>query len=313
MSLGGERSPLEGIVGVLRESPRPLTAEEIASDLAQNDTSVTRENALSVLRGPLQSFVSMDRGDRFSLLTDPTLARSGRALPTIGGGTQTADRLPSNLAPDFATKISAQLEEWKKDLINFGRNNKLLYFNTSRRTRLRLTEPGLTDLYEGLVLRDKTYSFAVPREGNMDLLELEAGGDDRSFTERRGDVVVDYAASSAKDVAALQRKLFRLRSDARSTLNEQGINTLHLSLGILEWAESVASEERVKSPLILIPVSLEREHNGPYQLGSFEGDVAINPTLLYRLKNDFEIDLPSFDPYDGFGETPDPLGYLDTV
>ena len=47
-------------------------------------------------------------------------------------------------------------------------------------------------------------------------LELAEQAEEEQFPERRGDIAVDYAASSAKDVVSLQRKLFRLRADARN-------------------------------------------------------------------------------------------------
>ena len=45
---------------------------------------------------------------------------------------------------------------------------------------------------------------------------------------------------------------------ARTSLEEQGVNILYITLGMLQWYESDSSEEARIAPLILIPVTLDR-------------------------------------------------------
>ena len=51
-----------------------------------------------------------------------------------------------------------------------------------------------------------------------------------------------------------ERRLTRLRAQARDDLNNRGINTLYVAFGLLEWKEAPASEEIIRSPLLLVPV-----------------------------------------------------------
>src|SRR5205823_3233239 len=119
----------------------------------------------------------------------------------------------------------------------------LLFFESSRRTKLKLDAPPPDVLYEGLVLRDKSFTFGVPIGVDIGVAELDDETGTGIARERRGDIAVDYGVSSAKDVVSLQQKLFRLRSDANTILNEQGINTLHVALGFLRWRESDDSSD----------------------------------------------------------------------
>jgi RNA polymerase-binding transcription factor DksA/very-short-patch-repair endonuclease len=305
---------LDEVVAVLRGADVPLRARDIVTrlDPGADPTELKRE-VNRLLYGPLRSFVAQDGDSRWRLVRDPTLAAPREVRTRAVANTTGVPEREVPVAPDVAATIQRSLEAWKKDLIDFGRKNKLLYFNSSRRTKLKLTKPTLESLYEGLVLRDKTYTFSTPIRGDLDLIELQDDVETPDVGERRGDIEVDYELSSAKDVVSLQRKLFRLRTDARSTLNEQGINTLHVGLGVLRWQESDASAEWIDSPIVLIPSSLDREKNGPYKLSGFEGDVVVNPTLAHRLRHDFDLELPPLDPFDGFGEEADPVGYLAAI
>ncbi|MFO0001490.1 MAG: DUF4011 domain-containing protein, partial [bacterium] len=66
-----------------------------------------------------------------------------------------------------------------------------------------------------------------------------------------------------------------------------GVNILYLALFFLEW---FPDEEIAKSPLLLIPVSLERKGlSGSFKLSLIDDEIRINPTLIYKLERDFGI------------------------
>ncbi len=90
----------------------------------------------------------------------------------------------------------------------------------------------------------------------------------------------------------LARALYNLRARARAALEEQGVNVLFVAFGLLHWIDPT-TKENVASPLLLVPVMLAREGLlRPYTLSMFEDDVVLNPTLLYKLRADFGLDLP---------------------
>ena len=58
---------------------------------------------------------------------------------------------------------------------------------------------------------------------------------------------------------ALDHSLRRIEEQARSTIEEQGVNTLFVALGILHYRESRDSDTCAKAPLVLLPVELARK------------------------------------------------------
>jgi very-short-patch-repair endonuclease/SpoU rRNA methylase family enzyme len=94
-----------------------------------------------------------------------------------------------------------------------------------------------------------------------------------------------------------ERKASGLSTGARTSIQETGRNTLYLAFGMLEWFESESSDVRFISPLLLYPVSIERESvRGQYRyfIKAHEDEVEVNPCLRERLRRDFGIELPDF-------------------
>ena len=58
-----------------------------------------------------------------------------------------------------------------------------------------------------------------------------------------------------KELEALLRKI---RSQAKTVVEETGSNVLYMAFGFLEWYESSDSDKKRLAPLLLIPTQLER-------------------------------------------------------
>ena len=94
-----------------------------------------------------------------------------------------------------------------------------------------------------------------------------------------------------------EHKASGLSTGARTSIQETGRNTLYLAFGMLEWFESESSDVRFISPLLLYPVSIERESlRGQYRyfIKAHEDEVEVNPCLRERLRRDFGMELPDF-------------------
>lgn len=183
--------------------------------------------------------------------------------------------------------IDRRVEEWKRRLLDLSGRNPLLYFGRSRTTVVQITAPSPDVLLSALV-DGKSLRFPAPFQRS--LLDLLAAEDEPREVQRQ--VVRQGDLETAGQVEELQRKLSRLRSAGRSSVEEQGINTLYAALGFLEWRESDQAQEIVRSPLVLAPVGLRYERNTPYALESLDEDITDNPALKYRLELDFRLPLP---------------------
>ena len=96
----------------------------------------------------------------------------------------------------------------------------------------------------------------------------------------------------------LENILHKTDLSSRTIVQESGSNMLYLILGILEWTER-NSTTVLKSPLIMVPVHLQRgkinKKTDSYGYSiSYNGDlISTNESLSQKLKNDFNVNLPS--------------------
>jgi hypothetical protein len=103
----------------------------------------------------------------------------------------------------------------------------------------------------------------------------------------------------------LERKVSAIREDAKLAYQELGLGTLFAAFCFLEWYESTSSNEPIYSPLLLLPVQIDRElRHGQYRYFIEAGDGSeplTNVSLRERLRRDFGLVLPEVDEDD----TPD--------
>src|SRR5262249_38662937 len=109
-------------------------------------------------------------------------------------------------------------------------------------------------------------------------------------TARRGRLIVQTACTRGE----LEKRLLATQHTARTFIEEQGVNTLFLALGMLCWYETDSSQEKRRSPLILVPVELERANAGDrFTLRYTEEEVVGNVSLSTYLHASFGIQCPA--------------------
>ncbi|HYV06928.1 MAG TPA: DUF4011 domain-containing protein, partial [Blastocatellia bacterium] len=105
--------------------------------------------------------------------------------------------------------------------------------------------------------------------------------DPSSLDERQTD---DWLQTMSRP-EALDKSLRRIDEQARLAIDEQGVNTLFLALGVLHYKESQDSEQVFKAPLVLLPVELVRKSaRSGYQVRATDEDPIVNPALIEYLK-----------------------------
>ena len=90
----------------------------------------------------------------------------------------------------------------------------------------------------------------------------------------------------------LERKINSIRRLSRTSLTEKGVNTLYLAMGFLEWVESENSDDKILSPLLLLPVELEEKKTkkgSEFILSNNGGDIQVNIALKAKMEKDFGI------------------------
>lgn len=93
----------------------------------------------------------------------------------------------------------------------------------------------------------------------------------------------------------MEKILISLERDARMVIEETGSNMLYLILGLLKYNDAKNSEIFNESPLVIIPIILnKKKKNNRYEFSlEYTGDgIDANSSLAEKLKNDYGIILP---------------------
>ena len=109
----------------------------------------------------------------------------------------------------------------------------------------------------------------------------------------------------------LERLAQRVYSKGQSFLEETGVNVIQGAFGFIEWSESENSEDRLFSPLILLPVAFSKKKSkGGFKFSatSTGEEATLNRFIFEKLKRDFGVILPEFDAEEDGVE-----GYMDRV
>jgi len=178
--------------------------------------------------------------------------------------------------------VNVKIETWKNKLLDLSKRNRLLNYRETKRSSLKILSPECFELYSSFMQDEQPLTFP-----NL-FYESEAGEEDDGEE-------VYYPIKTNQSPKDTQRTLKSLRDKAKIALEEQGVNILYLSFGFLKWTESQDSDYWFNSPILLVPASLTIESiASPYILSLREDEIVINPTLSYKLENDFGITLPKY-------------------
>ncbi|WP_349317275.1 DUF3320 domain-containing protein [Chitinophaga sp. MM2321] len=111
----------------------------------------------------------------------------------------------------------------------------------------------------------------------------------------------DTRLQTNENQVSLHTRLLNTYYAARMSIEEQGVNILYLSLGMLHWQEAGSEEVRM-APLIMVPVLLDRSSaRERFRLKYTLEEVGANISLQAKMKSEFNIiipDLPEADDFD---------------
>jgi hypothetical protein len=186
-------------------------------------------------------------------------------------------------------RVRAQLKRWQEKLLDLSKANPLLGVNRSRVSKLRISEPSANALFRDFVVAEDTklkipHVVKTPREPVSEP-ELEHRPE-LEYRIEPGDLSFDARALD------LMRRLRRIYDNARTTVEERGVTTLHLSFGVLKWEDPLLGES--VSPLWLVPCELlSFGPNAPMYMEKADEEMQLNPALELYLRERHRLQLPS--------------------
>lgn len=189
--------------------------------------------------------------------------------------------------PIDTDRIRSQIRRWQERLLDLTRANPLLGINRSRVSRLRVLEPSPPALSRDFLVEERTLKMphVVKIAAGASAADSQEGEEEPEYRIEPGDITLD-----AKP-AELQRKLRRIYDNARTTIEERGVTTLHLSFGILRWEDPALGDSL--SPLWLVPCTLESfGPSAPMRLSRADEEIQLNPALELYLREQHRLVLP---------------------
>ncbi len=180
----------------------------------------------------------------------------------------------STVPPALPKDLTPEVQAWRRQLLDTTKRNRLINARLDPRSGLLpVLHPSFFDLWEHTAIKGKSLSFDEPSDAP-----------DKS------------QAITPLLEKALDNKLKRLELAARTSLSEQGVNTLFLAFGFLSWYETADATAPVLSPLVLLPVTLEKPAiDSPWLLHPSEEDLAPNHPITELLRSQFSLTLPELD------------------
>ena len=205
-------------------------------------------------------------------------------------------------ATSIDQKIEKKMELWKGKLLDVSLKNKLINFREGS-SQIKLSIADKQAFYEQLIGEGSRFFFA------------KGASTDQKPTVLR----TNYSDSET------YRRLYQIYLASNESLSEQGVNTLYITFGFLEYenmdvtpalsrAKGRGSKQRplmadqtfpneaagphlLTAPLILVPVKIERKKETardkhPFSITFLDDDILINPALRQKLiiQNNIDID-----------------------
>ena len=207
-------------------------------------------------------------------------------------------------------RLAASIDAWKRKLLDLSKRNRALNFRTTKVSTVAIVDEHPAEIFRLLYLAEREMRFKAVEPATPDAGAAAAAGTGPSPDEELDTVAVQpdfvpYDAATLDDrhtdeflqttatPEALDRSLRRLDEQARLAIEEQGVNTLFLALGMLHYTEADTSEQVFNAPLVLLPVELSRKSaRSGYRIRAADDEPVVNPALAEFLRIDFGVTLP---------------------
>ena len=191
--------------------------------------------------------------------------------------------IPMNSDNLTVSRAPKQVRDWQKSLLDLSLRNPLINRTSRQAVELRVP-PAFIGEFEDLV-NDKEYiALAAGRHRPAKLSDEGLQQEQTRAVSFLKERTVEVELASTERVQRLQA----LATSARTAVEETGANNLYLAIGTLHW-ESDGS--RLHSPLILIPVNLERTGDDFRLILDETGASTPNYSFLDRFARDTGIEL----------------------
>ncbi|HYN82106.1 MAG TPA: AAA domain-containing protein [Gemmatimonadaceae bacterium] len=176
---------------------------------------------------------------------------------------------------DAAAIVGHASDIWIRRLIDDTRANSLLFYRDLQVGTLDLTADPL--VLANLLRGDK---LSVEQIVNPLIVRDPADPPDTIAQQRK--VILEKRASATKALTAIRRK-------AKANMEEKGIDTLFLAVGMATWPAADGGRPYA-APVVLVPATIEVMGKDESNLRvRVNGEPKLNPVLVYILEKNFRV------------------------
>jgi very-short-patch-repair endonuclease len=230
-------------------------------------------------------------------------------------------------SPSSAAAEAAQLKEqerrllerafsaWRGRLLDLTARNRALNYRPTKVSTLTIVDEKPAEVYRRLVSEEKPLSFSavlpsrdqeqatLPRGAVQAELSIASANAEDGLSDVAAPAFAPYESAALSDrhrdtvlqchatPESLDLSLRRIAEQQRTSIEEQGVNTVFLALGFLHYRESSSSDQTSRAPLVLVPVTLERASaKAGYRLLLAEDEPMVNPSLVEYLRRVHQFD-----------------------
>jgi DNA polymerase III delta prime subunit len=186
---------------------------------------------------------------------------------------------------------------WERKLLDLSQRNSLISMRMVS-TVVPILSASLDELEDALekgtefVLHSLPLDWSIPKT-HINFETIHNLGDNAAVIRSEFNNKRLRSIFSEDELAERLTKLSRV---AKTSLEENGANTLYLALGILRWYEKECAQQPRYAPIVLIPVEIVRKYAAQkFVLRIRDDEPQINITLLEKLKQDFLITVNGLD------------------
>lgn len=254
--------------------------------------------------------------DAFEYAVDVCRARASGIIPLCIGSNGSAqppseEREEREVQPEKARKLTVdvnlhsyleatsgkidRVNKWQQKLLDLSLRNRLLNTNPSRQVVMLLARD-IAELEDKLSIGNtiSIKSFQdVLSYGDLEKVKAELNEKKcNCLTEILSKEAFKNSLFSELTGNELSKCMTTIYRQAKTDMEDGGVNTAFIALGFLNWKESENSSRSFKAPLILVPVKVIRKSiSEGFVLQRIDNEPIINVTLLELLKRQFKLNI----------------------
>ena len=205
---------------------------------------------------------------------------------------------------------------WEHKLLDLGLRNQLINLRLTKRT-IPVLVPSL-NAFEDLLAKGEDFIVVSGKENNEVPSEQEQPSEGENASPAKTLPRKEFGFEDMHDLTGfedlvnekfkgkkiltpitqndLDERIKNLYRGYKSSLEENGANTLYIAMGLLKWYEEEDKSKCHYAPLVLVPVHIVRRSLAlGYKLEKREDESMLNISILEKLKAEFDIRIEDLD------------------